>query len=358
VASMDLFIGPSLQQGGTVPSTTETRRFAKGLILGVFAMSLVGGSVAVSVVLGDAPLFTAQAIRYAVAAVLLALIARIAGVRIDRPRGTEWLWLTGIAATGLVLFNVAVIRGVAHAEPATIAVAVACVPVVIGLVGPLLDRQRPARRVVIAAVVVTIGSIIVEGTGHTDAAGVAWAVVALICEAAFTLLAVPVLHRQGAWGVSFHAVWIGTVMLLVLALLVEGPQSALLLRIDDWAAIGYLAVMVTAVAFLCWYTCVAIISSGRAGLLTGVAPPAAAFVGAATIGQLPAWPVWLGIAVVGVGLAVGLGSRLLMSNISVWLARTEMSSLSTAYVPPSAKPAPCTPKRERMTSSSTASESS
>jgi len=149
-----------------VPSTTETRRFAKGLILGVFAMTLVGGSVAVSVVLGDAPLFTAQAIRYAVAAALLALIARIAGVRIDRPRGTEWLWLTGIAATGLVLFNVAVIRGVAHAEPATIAVAVACVPVVIGLVGPLLDRQRPARRVVIAAVVVTIGGIIVAGTGR------------------------------------------------------------------------------------------------------------------------------------------------------------------------------------------------
>jgi drug/metabolite transporter (DMT)-like permease len=230
-------------------------------------------------------------------------------VRIGRTRGTEWLWLCGIAATGLVLFNVAVIRGVGHAEPATIAVAVACVPVVIGLVGPLLDRQRPARRVVLAAVVVTIGSVIVEGTGRTDAAGVAWAVVALLCEAAFTLLAVPVLRRQGAWGVSFHAVWIGTVMLLVLAALVDGPRSALLLRVDDWAAIGYLAVMVTAVAFICWYTCVALIGPGRAGLLTGVAPPAAAFAGAATIGQLPALPVWLGIALVCVGLAVGLRSR-------------------------------------------------
>ena len=93
--------------------------------------------------------------------------------------------------------------------------------------------------------------------------------VALLCEAAFTLLAVPVLRRQSAWGVSFHAVWIGTVMLLVLAVLVDGPRSALLLRVNDWAAIGYLAVMVTAVAFLCWYTCVAIIGSGRAGLLTG-----------------------------------------------------------------------------------------
>ena len=74
-------------------------------------------------------------------------------------------------------------------------------------------------------------------------------------------------------------VWIGTAMLVVLAMVVDGPQATLRLRVDDWAAIGYLAVMVTAVAFLCWYTCVAAIGSPRAGLLTGFAPPAAAFAG-------------------------------------------------------------------------------
>ena len=42
------------------------------------------------------------------------------------------LWLAAIAATGLALFNVAVIPGVGHAEPATIVVAVARVTVVIG----------------------------------------------------------------------------------------------------------------------------------------------------------------------------------------------------------------------------------
>ena len=52
-------------------------------------------------------------------------------------------------------------------------------------------------------------------------------------------------------------VWIGTAMLVVLAMVVDGPQAMLRLRVDDWAAIGYLAVMVTAVAFLCWYACVA-----------------------------------------------------------------------------------------------------
>jgi drug/metabolite transporter (DMT)-like permease len=292
-----------------VPKSAEMGPLIRGLLLGGFAMALVGGSVAVSAVLGDAPLFTAQAIRYLTAAVLLVLMSRIAGVQILSPRGSEWLWLAGIAATGLVLFNVAIVRGVSHAEPAAVAVAVACVPVLIGLVGPLLDRQRPAQQVVLAAIVVTIGGLIVEGTGRTDAIGIGWAIVALLCEAAFTLLAVPVLRRQGAWGVSLHTVWIASAMLLVLGIFAEGPQAALRLRTDHWAAIGYLAVMVTAVAFVCWYSSVAIVSAARAGLLTGIAPPAAAISGAVTLGQAPALPVWLGMGVVCAGLAIGLGSR-------------------------------------------------
>jgi drug/metabolite transporter (DMT)-like permease len=292
-----------------VPKSPEMGVFIRGLLLGGFGMVLVGGSVAVSEVLDDAPLFTAQAIRYLTAAVLLVLMSRVAGVQVLRPRGSEWLWLAGIAATGLVLFNVAIVRGVSHAEPAAIAVAVACVPVLIGVVGPLLDRQRPAQQVLLAAVVVTIGGVIVEGAGRTDAIGIGWAIVALLCEAAFTLLAIPVLRRHGAWGVSLHTVWIASVMLLMLGVFVEGPQAAVRLRTDHWATIGYLAVMVTAVAFVCWYSSVAILGAARAGLLTGIAPPAAALVGAVTIGQAPALPVWLGMGAVCAGLAIGLGSR-------------------------------------------------
>src|SRR5689334_10542767 len=113
------------------PSTSLTQ-----LVPGMIGMILVGSSVSVSHTLVDAPLFTTQAVRYLAAAVILVLLARLAGIRPVWPRGREWLWLTGLAVTGLVLFNVAVVRGVAHAEPAVIAVAVACVPLVLGVVGP------------------------------------------------------------------------------------------------------------------------------------------------------------------------------------------------------------------------------
>ncbi|MET9319139.1 hypothetical protein ABZX75_02920 [Streptomyces sp. NPDC003038] len=154
-------------------------------------------------------------------------------------------------------------EGGGGAEPAVIAVAVGSVPVLLGLLGPFLEGGRPSRQVLVAAPVVVAGAVLVEGTGRTDAAGVAWAALALGCEAAFTLLGVPVLRRHGAWGVSVHAVWLGAVMLVGLTLLFEDPSDLVSLGSTQWAAAGYLAVMVTAVAFVLWYRTVAAVGSGR-----------------------------------------------------------------------------------------------
>lgn len=272
-------------------------------------MMLVGGSVGVSHELVDAPLFTTQAMRYVAAALVMTLLARRAGAALVRPRGAEWLWLGGIAATGLVLFNVAVVRGVAHAEPAVIAVAVACVPIALGVIGPLLQHRSPQPHVVLGAVVVTAGAVLVEGTGRTDAIGIGWAAVALLCEAAFTLLAVPVLPRHGAWGVSVHSVWLGGAMYTVLAVAGEGPHAVAELTPTDLAAIGYLTVFVTAAAFLLWYSAVAALGPDRVGLLTGVAPISAAAAGLLLGGAIPGTLVWVGIAVVVAGLGCGLRTR-------------------------------------------------
>ena len=203
--------------------TRSGSRPVRGAVLAGAGMACVGSSVAVSQTIVDAPLFTLQAVRYALAAVLLLAMAGLARRPLPRPRGVEWLWLTGVAGSGLVLFNVAVVRGVEHAEPAVIGVAVASVPLVLAVAGPLLAGGRPAAPVVVAAVVVSVGAVLVQGGGRTDAAGLGWALLVLLTEVGFTLLAVPVLGRLGPWAVSLHAVWIAAVALLVLGVTVEGP---------------------------------------------------------------------------------------------------------------------------------------
>lgn len=284
---------------------TRSRSLA-ALAAGAAGMAFVGGSVAASATLADAPMFTVQTLRYAVACLLLAGFARVTGARLVRPRGAEWLWLLGVSAAGLVLFNVALVRGGAHAEPAVLGVAVACVPPLFAVLGPILEKRRPARHGVLAALVVTAGAALVQGLGRSDAAGLGWAVVVLACEAAFTLLAVPVLGRHGPVGVSVHTTWLAVVMFGVLAVPAEGPGAAARLGASDLAAGAYLAVAVTAVAFVLWYSCVRRLGAGRAGLLTGVAPIAAAAAGAGLGEPLPGPLVWAGVALVAAGLTLGL----------------------------------------------------
>jgi drug/metabolite transporter (DMT)-like permease len=265
--------------------------------------------VAVSGVLADAPLFTAQAVRYAVACGLLLVAARVTGRSVPRPSGAEWAWLAAVACCGLVGFNVALVRGSEHADPALLGAAVAGAPVVLAVVGPVLARRRPGAAVVVGAVVVCAGAVLVEGGGRTDAAGVGWAGVVLACEVGFTLFAVPVLGRLGPWGVSVHTCWIAALVFAGLGVSTEGPAAVLALMAPHLLAVTYLAVLVTALAFVLWYSAVHGLGAARAGLLTGVAPVAATGVGV-LLGGPPPGPVALaGVALVAAGAALGLGLR-------------------------------------------------
>ncbi len=274
------------------------------LVPGAVAMTMLGSSVGVSRNLVRAPLFLAQGLRYAAAAVLFLLAAKWAKAPLSWPRGREWVWLTGVSAMGLVLFNVALVRGLAHASPAAMAVAVAGAPVVLGIVGPVMAGRRPEVRALWAAVVVSAGSVLVEGTGRASELGVAWAAVLLACEVAFTLLALPVLAKHGPWGVSLHAAWIAAALLMILSIPSEGARAWGQLTPAAWATVGYLSVM-TVMAFVLWYSTVASVGAGQAGLLTGVAPVSAACVGAALGAGVPSAGVWAGALVVFGGLALG-----------------------------------------------------
>jgi drug/metabolite transporter (DMT)-like permease len=154
--------------------------------------------------------------------------------------------------------------------------------------------------------VVTAGAALVQGFGRADGIGLLWAAVIFACEAGFTLLAVPLLGRHGPLGVSVHATWLAAVVFGAGGVVREGPGAVFRLHRDDLLAGAYLAVAVTALAFVLWYTCVQRLGSARAGLLTGIAPIAAAAAGVALGGPAPSLPVWAGIAVVAAGLAVGL----------------------------------------------------
>ncbi|NUR71687.1 MAG: DMT family transporter [Hamadaea sp.] len=271
----------------------------------VLGMTIVGSSVAVSRLVTAYPMLTGQALRYAVAAVLLFGVARFfpAPVR-TRPTRRDLTLLVALGAVGLAAFNAFVLIGLRHAEPAVIGTAIGAAPLILALLGPVLAGRRPATRLVTASAVVVAGTAVVEGLGRTDAIGLAAAVGALACEAAFSLLAAPLLPGLGAVRVSAYSCLLA-VPLLVIGAVATGEVAAMRMpTLLEAVGLAYLAVFVTVVAFIAWFLGMQQLGVERAGVLVGVLPLATLAVASIMDGQLPELGAATGVLVVVAGLAL------------------------------------------------------
>jgi drug/metabolite transporter (DMT)-like permease len=278
----------------------------RGSLLAAGALALVGSLVAAADLVEGYPLPAGQALRYSLAGLVLLAVARF---RLPRLVPREVLGLAALAATGLVLFNLFVIEGVRETDPATVGVIVGCVPVVLAFAGPLLERRPLSGRVIVAALVVSAGAAGVQWAGGgITALGLLLCLGALACEAAFSLLAVPHLKRLGALAVSTYACLFAVPMLALWSLVADGvsPPSP---GAEQAAALGYMAVGVTVLGFVSWYSAVGLLGVERAGLFSGVLPVSALVISAA-LGVAEITPERLAaVAVVAAGVTLGVRVR-------------------------------------------------
>jgi drug/metabolite transporter (DMT)-like permease len=208
-----------------------------------------------------------------------------------------------------VLFNAFVIGASRHASATLIGTVIGTVPVILALVGPLLARSRPSGRVLVAALVVVAGATTVTGPGGGSLVGVLYAVGALVCEACFSLLALPLLPRLGPVRVSAYTQVIAVPMLLVAGAVVDGSGMLRPPTVSEAAALAYLSLVVSAGAFLVWYDALERLGADRAGLFAGVLP-LGAIVTSVVLGLgAPTATELAGAAVVVAGLALGLAPR-------------------------------------------------
>ncbi|MGW9349384.1 hypothetical protein [Nocardiopsis flavescens] len=295
---------PSLSPAPSIPSApAPSSWWGLGPALG--GMALMGSSVAVIGATADMPAFVVQAARYAVAALAVVALARVFARRVPLPRGRDVLWVVAGALSGLVGFNLALIVGTAHAEPAVLAAAVACIPMVLSVAGPLTRGERPSARIVAGALVVSAGAVAVTGWGHADMVGVLMALSLIALEAGFTLFGAPALPRMGAWGYTAATTVTAALVFGALSLVVHPAGWATAADPAVLGAVFYLGAIATALSFVLWFTGVERIGSGAASLAAGAAAPTAALVAAALGAPLPSLGAWIGMAVIGAGLAVG-----------------------------------------------------
>jgi drug/metabolite transporter (DMT)-like permease len=303
----------------------------KGYLWCVAAMTVLGASVAISRLILAYPALTGQAVRYAVAAAILALLVRGPA---RRPGPGDLGRLVLLAATGLVGFNLCLLAALRHADPAVIGVVVGCTPLVLALVGPLVAGTRrrvrsgarravrpgtpsairpgaprridPGRalpwRLVVGAGFVAVGSALVEGTGRADRIGLFAAAGALVGEVLFSLVAASLLPRLGPVRVSAWTCALAVPMLAVAAVVAgERPRPP---TVAEAAAYGYLAIVLTVGAFVVWYGGLQRLGVARAGMFVGVLPVATLASTAVMDARLPAAPQVVGVLVVAAALRI------------------------------------------------------
>lgn len=273
------------------------------------AMFLVGTLTAVSATVSGYPVFGGQAARYAVAAVILLIVVRVAGGSARRPAPRDWALLTALAATGLVAFNVCIVAATRDTSPATIGTVIAAVPIVLALIGPLMEGRRPAPAIVLSACVVTAGAALANGLGGGSVRGTLLSLGALAGEVCFSLLAVPLLPRLGPLRVSAYSAALAAPMLLAVGLVVDGTAVLRTPTPGELAGFTYLSVVVTTVAFLLWYDGIGRLGADRAGLFAGLIPVSAVLTTVALGIDLPGPADLGGAALVAAGVVLGLRAR-------------------------------------------------
>jgi drug/metabolite transporter (DMT)-like permease len=255
-----------------------------GAACAIAAPVILGSSVAVSRALTDYPLLSSQTIRYAIAAVGLGLLLKARGMTFPRLDRRAFGLLVLVALTGLVGFNVLMVLALREAEPAAVGVVVGCVPILLATIGPLMSRHAPSRRVLAASVIVVAGAAIAQGGGATNLKGFLLSLGILICEAGFSLLAVPVLPKLGPHAISFYVCIIAAIMMGLGALVWDGAGAIPRPSTSELGAILYLALAVTCAAFIFWYEGISRLGVDRAGLFAGLIP-IATLLTAVVIGQ-------------------------------------------------------------------------
>lgn len=250
----------------------------------------------------DAPLWGA-ALRALPAGLLLWALAR------RRPRGAWW-WRAPVL--GLLNFGAffVLVYLAAQMLPSSIAASVmALAPLTLaGLAWPLL-AQRPTVRWALGSMVGIVGVLLVVGFGtlRVSAAGVMASVLALLASSLGAILTTRWRDDTPLLATTSWQLTAGGLVLLLVAPLVEGAPP----RVDAAGIVAYagIAVVATALAFVCWFTGLRRLTAGTVGLIGLLNPVTGVLLGVLVGGETLTVAQFVGIALVLAAISVSNVAR-------------------------------------------------
>lgn len=240
--------------------------------------------------------------RIVVGGALLLLCARI--LRAALPRDP---WIVLAIAVAIAIYQLAFFAAVKQTGVAVgTVVAIGAGPAVAGVLGALVNRERPTARWAAATTLAAVGVVLLVAAGGHEAdahvGGILLAVLAGSGYATYTVLAKRLLDR-GAEPIGVMAAGFGSAgVLLVPVLLLAGP--GFLGEPAGLATVLYLGAVPTALAYVLFARGLRDLSSGETTTIVLAEPLTAVILGVVVLGEQPGTIAVAGAAFVLGGLAV------------------------------------------------------
>lgn len=289
------------------------------LLLTLPPLLWAGNAVVGRVVRHDIPPMTLNALRWALAFLLLAPLSRRL-LRNPREALSRWRGLAALGLLGMGCYNALQYLALHTSSPLNVTLITASMPVWMLGVGALFHGVKPTRRQLAGALLSLAGVALVIARGDLATLlavrlvpGDLLMLVAIFSWAVYSwMLARPApglrpgekpdwnwaeaLMAQLMFGVAFSAVSAGVEQVVAPAAIHWSP--ALL------AVLVYVAVGPSLIAYRCWGLGVAQAGPALAGFFVNLTPVFAAIISAALLGQWPAWYHGAAFALIAAGIVV------------------------------------------------------
>jgi drug/metabolite transporter (DMT)-like permease len=219
--------------------------------------------------------------RYVVACAALAVAVLVLERGLPRLSPRQWLGVTLLGATGVAAYNLFFMLGLQHVPAGRASLIVALNPAAVLAGAALFMHERLAPRKVAGIAVALAGAAVVLGRGNPLALlagdvgrGEALIFGCVVSWAAFTLIAKRLMAGLSPLAITTYASFTGTA-LLGLAVLADGASFLPPASTRAWAAIAFLGVLGTAVAFVWYSDGVRLLGAARASVFINLVPVAA-----------------------------------------------------------------------------------
>lgn len=219
------------------------------------------------------------------------------------PKGIGLMMLAGVFfAFDLLFFNLAL----RHTSVANVNLFASLACFILMPIGILFFHEKLKKSLILGAVVAFIGVIVlVKGKGEFSVAtpfGDAMAFLSVLCYGCFLGVIYALRKKYGTLEIMFFACVGSSVVLLALALILEGftlPNGT-----QDWMVVAGIALCGQILGQGCFNFILGKLEAQTSSLLLLVAPIIAALMGLAFLDEVLGWLEWLGIFIIIMGVYV------------------------------------------------------